>query len=320
MFRSFRLGAILVLLLATFLLECCGPNSAKADTLPAMLETSTFSEDQLTVHTIQTDAHIRTYSVYFDGAPEGRPVVIALHGGGGNGSAMAMQANLVEKAKREGFVLVLPNGLGRKQGVGTWNAGGCCAYAARKKIDDVAFIQRVIGDVETKLQTDESRVYMFGISNGAMLAYRIAAKIPEGIAAVGTVVGATFADQTRPEVAVPMIMITAAQDEIVPSTGGMSPNRLVRRSQSEPFQSAESTAKFWAQANGCEETPQQTKMGAVIEMEYQGCVAPTVHLIIEDAGHAWPGGHAMRMEGATPSTALNATDVLWSFVNDKVRQ
>lgn len=319
MVRSLRLGIVAISLLTSFLPGCSETVTAEAEpTLPAKINPPQ-TADLLTVETLQSGTRSRTYSVYYDGQPEGKPVVIALHGGGGDGATMATQANLVDKAKREGFVLVLPHGTGRLPGVGTWNAGGCCAYAARENVDDVAFIGRVIEDVEARLETDRSRVYVIGISNGGMLAFRIAGEMPHRIAAVGTVVGAIFADQPQPEIAVPVIMITAAKDEIVPSAGGMSSHRLVKRSQMKPFKSARATAEFWAQVNGCAPGAHQTITGVVRAQTYQDCVAETVHLIIENASNAWPGGQKMRMEGATPSTAINATDALWSFVQNKSR-
>jgi hypothetical protein len=41
-------------------------------------------------------------------------------------------------ADRDGFVAVYPDATGRGTRALSWNAGGCCAYAARKKIDETS--------------------------------------------------------------------------------------------------------------------------------------------------------------------------------------
>jgi polyhydroxybutyrate depolymerase len=35
--------------------------------------------------------------------------------------------------------------------------------------------------------------------------------------------------------------------------------------------------------------------------------------LIKDNGHAWPGGQRGSRLGDEPSTALNATDLIWTF-------
>ena len=47
-------------------------------------------------------------------------------------------------AQRYGFIAVYPNGTGARPRVLTWNAGGCCAWAVRGKIDDVGFTMALL--------------------------------------------------------------------------------------------------------------------------------------------------------------------------------
>src|SRR5262245_48703296 len=62
------------------------------------------------------------------------PMLIALHGGGGNADYQANDSKygLISKSEEAGFIAVFPNGFSRLAGkLATWNAGGCCAGAVR---------------------------------------------------------------------------------------------------------------------------------------------------------------------------------------------
>ena len=66
----------------------------------------------------------------------------------------------------------------------SWNAIGCCSWAAMAKVNDTGFIEALA----KKVDPGNSRpIYLMGYSNGARLAYTIACTDPllfDGIAAV----------------------------------------------------------------------------------------------------------------------------------------
>jgi hypothetical protein len=66
---------------------------------------------------------------------------IALHGGGGNAGNAERMTGFTEKAEKEGFIVVYPEGTGpfRKKHL-TWNGGHCCGIAMQRRMDDVGFI------------------------------------------------------------------------------------------------------------------------------------------------------------------------------------
>jgi len=72
------------------------------------------------------------------------PLLIALHGGMGNGKHFMKSTGLDKTAEKNNFIVVFPNGTARfNRGRYTWNAGSCCGYAFKKKIDDVGFIRKL---------------------------------------------------------------------------------------------------------------------------------------------------------------------------------
>src|SRR5512139_981634 len=108
-------------------------------------------EDTLTV-----DGARRTYRVHVPPSVAGRtglPLVIGLHGGGGNGAQFEQQSRLSIVADRSGFVVVYPDGNGRTRLL-TWNAGNCCAYARDNHIDDVKFIAAMLDALIAKYHID----------------------------------------------------------------------------------------------------------------------------------------------------------------------
>lgn len=263
----------------------------------------------------------RTYHVFNGSTDKRAPILVALHGGGGNGPRLAEQARLIQKASAEGSILVLPNGAGRLSNRDTWFAEGCCAYASRQSLDDVAIVTATLSEVIDIYEAAPFRTLLFGISNGGMLAHRIGTERPESFAAIGIVVGSMFGGEIIPETAVPIMMITGAADEVVPAQGGMSSNKMARSAQTKPFKPASYALNFWVSANSCVGAPEITQVTDAKTTRYATChgTSEVIHTCIAGAGHGWPGGLPSGRENAVKSRAIIATDVLWSFVKTKYR-
>ncbi len=264
------------------------------------------------------DGRTRTYSV----TPGGRgpaPLVILLHGGGGNGRSVAAASGFADKARAEGFALALPDGTGRLADRYTWNAGGCCAYAMQEGVDDVAFLAALIDRLVADKIADPQRIYLAGMSNGGMLAHRAAARLSGKVAGAGMVVGGMFGGEAPPSGSTPVILFNGVQDQVVPFAGGTSPNALVARSQSSAFMPADYAASYWAKANGCSPTPEVSVGAGVAIWRYAACSSgdDVVFYRLSNAGHAWPGGRSSAEAPAQPTQDINATDVMWDFFKSR---
>ena len=118
------------------------------------------------------------------------PVIINFHGGGDHGANERKYSLMDRLADRETFIAVYPNGTGRLSArLLTWNAGTCCGYAALNRVDDVGFTRALIGKLAESVSMDRRRIYATGLSNGAMMSYRLAAEAGDLIAAVAPVAG-----------------------------------------------------------------------------------------------------------------------------------
>ena len=257
----------------------------------------------------------RTYQMFVPARNGRLPLVIALHGGGGNGAQVAKSAGLIDEAAKEGFVLALPEGSSRFGKLETWNAGGCCAYAMREKIDDIGFIRALIDELERTQPVDPKRIYVVGMSNGGMMAERVAIELGDRIAGAAVFVGALFGNEPRPVAAVPMLIVNAEKDEQVPIAGGASTTGIVRRSQGMPYKPSRYAATFWATANRCTTNPTKAETADYVRERWTGCAsgADVDFYIMKGAEHGWPG-RGLGRPGVTRNTGkIDGTALMWEF-------
>ena len=118
---------------------------------------------------------IRSYSVHIPPSYNSRrpsPVVLVFHSAMMNGAMMARFCGLSEKADRSGFVVVYANGTGSTPVFLFWDAGGVRGRVS----DDVGYAAKLLDDLSTVVNVDPKRVFATGMSNGAMMCYRLAAE------------------------------------------------------------------------------------------------------------------------------------------------
>ena len=243
------------------------------------------------------------------------PLVLVLHGGGGNAAVTEAMTGFTDKAKREGFIVVYPEGTGRLgRRLLTWNAGHCCGQAMMRQVDDVGFIRALIHRLEADHPVDPQRIYATGMSNGGMMSHRLGIELSDRLAAIAPVVAALFGDERKPAHPVSALMINGQLDASVPAAGGAPGGRFPDAWDGTPALPALAQGSFWAAANGCATTPDSTRQGPITRSRYRCNSGRGVEVVlVGDNGHAWPGGKAGSRRGDTPSTALNATDAIWSF-------
>jgi polyhydroxybutyrate depolymerase len=269
--------------------------------------------------TIQHDGLTRLYRLYVPAnypASKPAPLLIALHGGGGNMDYQADDARygLISKADKEGFIVVFPNGYSKlKSGkLATWNAGKCCGAARDENSDDVGFIRKLIGHVSGQLHIDRQRIFATGMSNGGLMAYRLACEMPEVFKAIAPVAGTDNTFSCNPSRPVSVLHIHAQNDTHVLFTGGSGMD--ARKSAVTEFVSVPDTIAKWKNINACPSAPRRVleKVGAYCDL-YAPCRDNTqVRLCVtETGGHSWPGAGKTRHEPA--SQAISANDVMWEF-------
>lgn len=247
------------------------------------------------------------------------PLILFFHGGGGWMEQAAADYGWEEKAEKEGFIMVFPNGSSRspRQHLATWNAGNCCGYARDAKIDDVAFARMVVMDVESQVNVDAKRVFATGMSNGGMLSHRLACEAADLFTAVASVAGTdgvgALCQPSRP---ISVMHIHARDDDHVLFTGGADEEAfgLVNKSSIADFTSVPDTIKLWIERDHANPVPKRVLEvpGAYVDRYTSSENNAVIELVVtETGGHSWPGGKAVR--GKQPSQAIRADDVIWDF-------
>jgi polyhydroxybutyrate depolymerase len=271
--------------------------------------------------TLRVDGRLREYLVHVpvrDDASRPLPVVLAFHGGGRNAEHMIWLTGLNETADTCGFLAVYPQGSGVCHGLRTWNAGDCCAYAARHQIDDVRWVEQLLDDLARLFPVDTQRIYATGISNGAMLCYLLAIRLPDRLAAIAPVAG-TLATSLRPSVpSVSVIHFHGTEDRNVPYDGGTGSRSLTKHCNT----SVAETIRTWVQANQCQTDPTVECMSnlvrdgtSVTRTAYQGgsAGAEVVLYTIGGGGHTWPGGRPTGWYFGRTTRNIAANQLIWEF-------
>lgn len=247
------------------------------------------------------------------------PLVLTFHGGGGN---MNIQADdrfyrQISKSDQAGYIVVFPNGYSRLGGkLATWNAGNCCGAARDAQSDDVGFVREMLVSLSKRLNVDASRVFANGMSNGAMMAYRLACEMPEKFRAIAAVAGTDNTRSCEPLKPVSVLHIHARDDEMVLFEGGAGR----KSAATTEFVSVPDSIAKWSRLNACTGQPRRVleTAGAYCDA-YETCRAgSSVKLCVtETGGHAWPGGSKPRGGDQTPTRSISATDLIWSFFSQQ---
>jgi len=270
-------------------------------------------------YTIEHDSLRREYIVHVPArynAANPTPLLISLHGGGAHMQYQASDENYgqISKSERENFIVVFPNGYSRMPSgkLATWNAGDCCGPARNRNIDDVGFIRQVVGNVTQQLNIDRQRIFATGMSNGGLMAHRLACEMADTFKAIAAVAGTDNTRVCSPKNPVSVLLIHAKNDNHVLFEGGAG--EAARGSQVNSFTSVPETISRWVRRDGCSAAPKRVldKPGAYCD-KYAGCQGNAeVELCVTETGaHSWPGARKTRGEAA--STAISANDVMWDF-------
>jgi polyhydroxybutyrate depolymerase len=247
----------------------------------------------------------------------GWPLVLACHGGQSHPEMMRRFSGLDELAATGRAVVAYPAGTGSRDGLLTWNGGNCCGEAREAASDDVGFVRALVADVSRRLPIDPCRVHATGMSNGAMMAYRLGAEAADLVASIAPVAGPLALESIAPVRPVPVIHFHGSLDQFTPLDGGVG-RRSVTRVSHRPVLAG---LLDWVRADGCPEQPEREAIpcpdpGLAIERLTWGpgrAGSEVVFYRIDGGGHVWPGRtpDSFLLGPAVPS--LDATAILWEF-------
>ena len=221
-------------------------------------------------------------------APRAAPLIMLLHGGMGSMTTVAGPryggtASWPSLARREGAILLVPNGTDPRTGTGTGERQGWNDVRDRgdrsTRVDDVGFLVALLDWSQRNLGHDPRRVFVTGVSNGAMMTMRLIMEAPGGVTAGACFVGSLAEGQPplrlpRPT---PLLILNGTEDPLIHWQGGaVAGNRGA--TMAVPAMRA-----WWVQANRAEAAEVESGPG----QSGAGRVRATDHA-------AGPGGAALR--------------------------
>jgi polyhydroxybutyrate depolymerase len=230
--------------------------------------------------------------------------VLNFHGYTMSATQQASYTDMIRKADEAGFVAVHAEGIGQPQ---SWNAGACCGEAMDTKIDDVAFVSRLIDELESRLCVDSKRIFATGMSNGGFLSHRLACDLANRIAAVAPVAGVMGIPSCLPARPVSVMHFHGTLDPLVPYDGVDDGERK--------FPSVLATRDGWAQRTACVDTPRTTFESGEVKCTTQDRCSGGAEITlctVTGGGHTWPGALPVPALGYT-TEAIRATDAMWEF-------
>lgn len=261
--------------------------------------------------------HVHIPQNYNAAAPT--PAVLSFHGYGSNEQEQEDLSRMSSQAEARGFIAVYPRGLNQNEISGStdprfedtrsWNAGICCGPAQISRVDDVAFVDALLADLDTRVCLDTKRIYATGFSNGGFFSYRLACERAGQIAAIAPVAGMAGFEPCSPVRPVSVMHFHGTDDQTIRYEGGDIPFF------GGPYVSAESSVAGWASRNACFGNPTNTyDQGDSICSSFTNCGQGTAVTLctVQGGGHTWPGGLVPPDLGYTTQD-LDATRQMWLF-------
>ncbi|TAH18390.1 MAG: hypothetical protein EAZ08_11630 [Cytophagales bacterium] len=290
--------------------------------------TQTFA--QLKKASIEVNGLVRTYWYFLPtekAENQALPLVIALHGGGGNGKGMSKLSKFHELAEKENFMVVYPDGYNNN-----WNDGriGEKNKAYTANIDDVKFISMLIDRLVADFSVDKKRVFATGISNGGHLSIYLSLNLSEKILAIAPVcasIPVNLESDFKIQQPCSVLIMNGTTDKLVKYDGG----EVLSGKRGEVIPT-ERMVQTYIKNNACAENPiieeiadsnKKDNCKATKFIYANGKNATEVILVrIDNGGHTWADGiqYLPKFIIGNVCKDFSATDMIWEFFKrQKVR-
>lgn len=279
-----------------------------------------------------TFADGRKYDVYVPkNAQQPMPVIMVMHGASSNQDPadvrfLEKESGMNQVAEQQGFAVVYVQGEPRTRTAfnsGVWENhpnswildGHKNLLAPDKQFDDAKYLDNVLADVKGRINVDEKRIGLTGMSDGGRAAEQYALDRPGTFSALGVMHGTWMQGEKMPEKGsgMPIMIVHGTSDHMLPYDQGKltwgplsgvsveGPGFMAVGAS--PFIPGTADSRPWQQvpvfanANDCTGAPTVSKVDGTRITEYSAnqCKAGEVkEYVIDGANHAW---HDYRNEG-----------------------
>ncbi len=314
-----KLRPTLLMLTIFLMLSCSGSSSPSGEESVQPEIYGDFSAS------IKVDDLTRTFLYHI---PKNRqkpsPLIIALHGGGGSGKDMIKltKGEFNTLSEKYGFIVAYPDAVEKH-----WNDGRELEqyYSNRENIDDVKFISKLIDYFVSNFSADGQKVLVTGMSNGGLMAFRLACQLSEKIKAIAPVAASMSVNihsLCSPQNQISVLIIHGTEDPLIPFEGGTITFNGENLGE---VIGAENTATYFSNLNFCNTVSEKTYLEdkdpqdgtRAWKTEYTNCANGTkIALIgIDGGGHTWPDGDPYLPESIIGKVCkdFNACETITSF-------
>jgi polyhydroxybutyrate depolymerase len=310
-----------------------GDEAATSSTRPAQT-TTTFEcaaaassigpgEEKVTISSGGVERwYLRHVPTGYDGSAA-LPVVVDLHGYSEGADVQARLSALGPYGDEHGFITLTPQGSGT---VSRWDTAPSSA--------DQLFIGDVLDQVEADLCVDSDRIFVTGLSNGAMMTSAIGCALSDRIAAIAPVAGIQDPDGCAPARPMPVIAFHGTEDGFLsydggygertaslpaPDGSGKTLGDLGVRDSGGP--SVVEMTSAWAARAGCDTSPAESAVASdvtLLDFPCSGDVDVQLYRI-DGGGHTWPGSAlsaAVASIIGPTTTSISANALMWAFFEE----
>ena len=186
------------------------------------------------------------------------PLIVSLHGYGGNSADHTAYLPLHERVNSDGFALLLPTGTLDSQGNPFWNPTDRCCDGGKTGEDDVAYLTELVASA--RKVRDFGPVYFFGYSNGGFMSHHMACKGLPGLRAVASLAGTSYVEDSSCDGAAPVsvLHIHGTADDVVLFEGDETKPDPKGKGERAFYAGAWDMVTRWSDRAGCDwpEDPQ----------------------------------------------------------------
>jgi len=232
---------------------------------------------------------------------DGWPLIVAYHGRGSTG----VEVEGFSELSKLPAIVVYPDGeIGT--GSGSRKAWQGAPYEP-PGVDDVAFTEDLLDQVESDYCVDPSRVYATGKSNGAGFTALLACRLPGRFAAIAPVAPALYPGERagcEDAPPTPVLEIHGRADATIPYAGDADRD----------LPAIPDWVREWAARDACT-TSRSTRVGGDVTItRWRGCAdgAEVEHVAVAGGGHVWPGTDIYSGGGHVTHT-IESARVIWDF-------
>ncbi len=268
---------------------------------------------------VQADGESRDYRLHLPACYNGcrpLPVILAFHGMSANAKLLQRLIELDESASKYGFITVYPEGTGLGPLKG-FKAGASTQKREERKPDDVRFVNALLDKLERTVCIDSNRVYATGLSNGAMMCYRLAVDMPHRLAAIAPVSGGLGTQGCLPKCPISVLHFHGTCDDVLPFNGPREKGILPQTYYPVPR-----TIQLFAEAAGVRYAPEIEVLPNTADDGTSVCIqthlnhetgAEVVLVKIVGGGHQWPMHPLPFRYLGRGTTEIDANDMMCQF-------